>query len=67
MKTNLPITQKNIPFPTGCYLVSRTDLKGKIVDCNDAFVEISGFDKKELVGSSHNIVRHPDMPPQAFE
>lgn len=67
MKTNLPITQKNIPFPTGCYLVSRTDLKGTIVDCNDAFVEISGFDKKELVGSSHNIVRHPDMPPQAFE
>lgn len=66
MKINLPITQKNIPFPSGRYLVTRTDLKGKIVDCNDAFIEISGFDKQELVGSSHNIVRHPDMPPQAF-
>lgn len=66
MKINLPITQKNIPFPSGCYLVTRTDLKGKIVDCNDAFIEISGFEKQELVGANHNVVRHPDMPPQAF-
>ncbi|MCV2402280.1 methyl-accepting chemotaxis protein [Marinomonas sp. C2222] len=48
-------------------LVSTTDLKGNIVHCNNDFIKISGFDREELVGSPHNIVRHPDMPKEAFE
>ncbi|MEW6563850.1 MAG: PAS domain-containing protein [Pseudomonadota bacterium] len=67
MKINLPVTQREVPYPKGHYLVSRTDLKGLITDANETFVEISGFTRQELIGKSHNIVRHPDMPPQAFE
>ncbi|AVZ79330.1 hypothetical protein C3497_07670 [Zoogloeaceae bacteirum Par-f-2] len=67
MKVNLPVTQREKPFPPGCYLVSKTDLKGIITYANDAFVEISGFTREELIGKNHNVIRHPDMPPQAFE
>ncbi|MFN3883634.1 MAG: methyl-accepting chemotaxis protein [Rhodocyclaceae bacterium] len=67
MKVNLPVTQREKPFPAGSYLVSKTDLKGIITYANDAFVAISGFSREELVGKNHNIVRHPDMPPQVFE
>ncbi len=66
MKNNQPITQREVPFPPNTYLVSRTDLKGVITYANDAFVAISGFSREELIGSNHNIVRHPDMPQAAF-
>ena len=66
MKNNQPVTQREIAFPPNTYLVSRTDLKGIITYVNDAFVDISGFSREELIGSSHNIVRHPDMPQAAF-
>ncbi len=48
-------------------IVTKTDLKGKITYANPAFIEISGFTKDELMGQPHNIVRHPDMPKEAFE
>ena len=48
-------------------LISTTDLAGRIQHCNQAFVDISGFEREELIGSSHNIVRHPDMPKDAFK
>ena len=67
LKVNLPVTQQEKPFPKGCYVVSKTDLKGITTYANDAFVELSGFTREELIGKSHNLVRHPDMPPQAFE
>jgi aerotaxis receptor len=67
LKINLPVTQREKPFPPGCYLVSKTDLKGAITYANEAFVELSGFTREELIGKNHNLVRHPDMPPQAFE
>ena len=66
MRKNLPVTQQEVPFPRGRYIVSRTDLKGVITEVNDTFVEISGFREDELIGNSHNLVRHPDMPPAAF-
>jgi len=66
MKKNLPVTQQELPFPEGAEIVSATDLKGVITDCNQAFIDISGFGREELIGSSHNIVRHPDVPPAVF-
>src|SRR5574343_1091287 len=65
MKINLPVTQKEKPFTQGT-IVTKTDLKGVITYANDAFVDMSGFDREELIGASQNIVRHPDMPPGAF-
>ncbi|MCE3262839.1 MAG: chemotaxis protein [Pseudoduganella sp.] len=47
-------------------IVSKTDLKGRITYVNPYFVEVSGFAAEELLGAPHNLVRHPDMPPQAF-
>ena len=64
---NAYVSQKEVPFPAGTVLVSKTDTKGIITYANDAFVEISGYSREELIGKSHNIVRHPDMPPQAFK
>ena len=52
--------------PEGELIVSRTDLKGNITYANETFVEISGYTLNELVGKSHNVVRHPDMPSAAF-
>lgn len=48
-------------------IISKTDTKGKIVFVNDIFCEIAGYEKKELLGRPHNIVRHPDMPKEAFK
>lgn len=48
-------------------IVTKTDLKGKITYANPAFVEISGFQLDELIGQPHNLVRHPDMPRDAFK
>ena len=49
------------------YIISSiTDLKGKIIDVSEAFCNISGYKKHELLGKNHNIVRHPDMPKSAF-
>lgn len=61
-----PVTQKERTFDPQQKLISSTDLKGKILHCNDAFVEISGYSRDELIGQPHNIVRHPDMPAEAF-
>ncbi|HTI85049.1 MAG TPA: methyl-accepting chemotaxis protein [Alphaproteobacteria bacterium] len=66
MRKNLPITDKEYALRDGQMIVSRTDAKGKITFINDTFVEISGFSPEELLGQPHNIVRHPDMPVEAF-
>ncbi len=49
------------------YIVSETDEKGKITFCNDYFIEVCGYEKEELIGKPHSIVRHPDMPRVVFK
>ncbi|WP_439816335.1 methyl-accepting chemotaxis protein [Zavarzinia sp. CC-PAN008] len=66
MRTNLPVTQREYEFPQGTILVSKTDPGGRINFVNEAFVTVSGFTEEELMGEPHNIVRHPDMPVEAF-
>ena len=66
MKINNPVTQRDFPLRDDCSIISHTDEKGRITYCNDDFVEYAGFTREELIGQSHNIVRHPDMPPEAF-
>jgi len=48
-------------------IYSKTDVKGVITDASDAFCELSGYSKDELIGQSHNIVRHPDMPSSTYK
>jgi PAS domain S-box-containing protein len=64
---NAYVSQKEVPFPAGKVVISKTDTKGIITYANDAFVEISGYSREEMIGKSHNILRHPDMPPEAFK
>jgi len=66
MRANLPVSQQGYSFPADQTLASVTDLKGRITYCNSAFVEVSGYSHAELMGQPHNLVRHPDMPEEAF-
>ncbi|NLY59724.1 MAG: PAS domain-containing protein, partial [Gammaproteobacteria bacterium] len=66
MKNNQPVTQHEVDFPSSQRLISATNAKGVIAYCNDEFVAVSGFSRDELIGSPHNIVRHPDMPEAVF-
>ncbi len=66
MRTNLPITQCENQLPPHEALLSTTDTKGRITYANAAFSRACGFANDELVGQPHNLVRHPDMPAQAF-
>ncbi|MCK4708165.1 MAG: PAS domain-containing protein, partial [Gammaproteobacteria bacterium] len=67
MKINEPVTQNEVKMRAGSILVTKTNLKGIITYINQDFLDISGFKESELVGKSHNVVRHPDMPPEAFQ
>jgi aerotaxis receptor len=66
MRLNLPITGRDISFSETANILSTTDLNGDITYVNPDFIKISGFEENELLGQHHNIVRHPDMPPEAF-
>ncbi|WP_127807151.1 PAS domain-containing methyl-accepting chemotaxis protein [Hydrogenophaga sp. NH-16] len=66
MRSNLPVTQNEFVIPDGVTLVSTTDLQSHITYCNPAFIAVSGYEKEELIGQPHNLVRHPDMPQEAF-
>lgn len=67
MRNNGPVTGIERHFNDNERIISKTDLKGRISYGNRIFTEISGFTRDELIGKAHNILRHPDMPPAAFE
>ncbi len=67
MKKNFPVTQQENKYPDGKRLISSTNLKGITTHVNQEFINISGFSAQELLNKNHNVVRHPDMPPAAFQ
>ncbi|TVP87683.1 MAG: PAS domain S-box protein [Pseudomonadaceae bacterium] len=66
MRKNLPVSGKERTFAADKRLISATDTRGEIQYCNDEFEAVSGFSRAELIGSPHNLVRHPDMPPAVY-
>jgi aerotaxis receptor len=66
MRTNLPVTQHEYQFPGSETLLSTTDTSSRITYANAAFSRASGYAADELMGQPHNLVRHPDMPVEAF-
>ena len=66
MRNNQPVTQREYEIPDGATLMSTTDLQSHIQYANAAFIHASGFSREEIEGQPHNIIRHPDMPAQAF-
>ncbi|HEX8963029.1 MAG TPA: PAS domain-containing protein [Rhodocyclaceae bacterium] len=65
-KTIAP-TQRERVMREDDFIVSKTDPKGIITYCNPIFIEFSGYGEEELLGTQHNIIRHPDMPRAAFK
>lgn len=61
-----PVNEEII-IPDDQVLISVTDPKGIIIETNDIFTKISGYSKEDLIGSSHNLIRHPDMPKIMFK
>jgi len=60
------VTLREFVIDDGSTLVSTTDLKSRITYCNPGFVAVSGYERDELLGQPHNLIRHPDMPAEAF-
>lgn len=60
-------TDKEIVMREDDFIVSKTDLKGRITYGNKTFIEFSGFEEKEILGIQHNVIRHPDMPRAVFK
>ncbi|CAM3802999.1 Aerotaxis receptor [Pseudomonas reidholzensis] len=67
MRLNLPVSPVEQRFPQAQRLISATDTASLITYCNAEFAAISGYTQAELIGSAHNLVRHPDMPEAVFE
>ena len=61
------VVDHEVAYPDGKLIVSRTDTQGVITHVNQAFVDMSGYDRDELIGEHHCILRHPDMPAAAFK
>jgi len=66
MRSNMPVTNNEYLLTDSDSIVSKTDLQGNITYINEDFKRISGFTEAELMGQPQNIVRHPDMPVEAF-
>ncbi len=68
-KTDSPqlTTDEEMEFDRNDLIISRTDIRGTITYCNNIFTKMSGWTQEELLGSNHNLIRHPDMPKVAYQ
>lgn len=67
MKSKVEPTSNEKVMRENDFIVSKTDLKGRITYGNEIFIEYSGYSESELLGAQHNIIRHPDMPRGVFK
>jgi len=67
MKYKVAPSSKERVMRENDFIVSKTDTKGAITYGNRIFIEFSGYDENELIGTQHNIIRHPDMPRAIFK
>jgi PAS domain S-box-containing protein len=67
MKYKVSPTQQERVMRGDDFIISKTDLKGRISYCNRVFIEFSGYTESELLGAPHNLIRHPDMPRGVFK
>jgi len=67
MRVNLPVSTNEYDYPGEELLMSTTDSAGVMTHCNAAFARVSGYSVEELMGQPHNLIRHPDMPPEAYK
>ena len=67
MKYNVTPNGKEKVMRENDFIVSKTDTKGIITYGNRIFIEFSGYEENELIGTQHNIIRHPDMPRAVFK
>lgn len=58
---------REVTFNEGEFIVSKTDLTGRITYGNELFIRISGYSENELLGAPHSILRHPDMPRAVYK
>ncbi|QOJ20756.1 MAG: PAS domain-containing protein [Gammaproteobacteria bacterium] len=66
MRVNEPVTQRDMGMNNDCVIISTTNLKGILTSANEDFIRMSGFSWEELENKNHNIIRHPDVPPEAY-
>jgi len=66
MRTNLPVSNIEYILQDDEGPTSKTDVHGNITYINQDFIDISGYSAEELMGAPQNILRHPDMPEEAF-
>lgn len=67
MRRDQHTTGREFVFPTQANLITTTDKRGVITYVNQDFIDVSGYSREELIGKNHNLIRHPDMPAQAFK
>jgi len=60
------LANKEIKMSPDKMIISKTDKQGKIIYVNHEFLQISGFERLELLGKPHNVIRHVDMPRGVF-
>ncbi|MCS3431023.1 PAS domain-containing methyl-accepting chemotaxis protein [Klebsiella sp. BIGb0407] len=66
MRLNTPVTQQEYLLDMDTILMSTTNIQSHITYANSAFIKASGFSEEQLISQPHNIVRHPDMPVEAY-
>ncbi len=66
MRINEPVTQRDMGMDNDCEIISTTNLKGALTSANEDFIRMSGYSWEELELKNHNIIRHPDVPAEAY-